>query len=95
VIPTRPSLDTTIEALRSMGEHNDDGELHDLIATAEYVNFDHQSVADEYSTRHGWGVCETCDTNWPCATWKTTEYAIVEWLIKSSTCLLAKHHKWR
>lgn len=88
---TRPSLDKTIEAMTEMAKTNQSPELHDLLAAAEYINFDHQSQ-DEYSTKKGWGKCETCNTKWPCIAWKTTEMAIVEWLIKSSTCLI---ETWR
>jgi hypothetical protein len=89
----RPSFDDTIKSLREIAARNDDGVLHDLIATAEYVNFDHQSASEEHSAKHGWGVCETCETPWPCLVWVTTEAAIVEWLIKNSTCLMAKRHR--
>lgn len=91
---TRPSLEKTIEAMRQLTtdsrirkELRDDPELHDLLATAEYVNFDHQSINDEYSSKTGWGRCETCNTKWPCASWVTVESAIVEYLIKNSSCL--------
>lgn len=93
MMPIRPSLDETIVALKTIAAGNTDTELWDLIAAAEYVNFDHQSAAEEYATKTGWGVCETCETVWPCVTWKTTEYAITEWLIKSSTCLMARRHR--
>jgi hypothetical protein len=98
MIPIRPSFDGTIEAMRSLStdtrvraEVRDDPELLDLLVTAEYVNFDHQSTADDYSTRHGWGKCETCETQWPCVTWRTTESAILEWMVKSSTSLIARY----
>jgi hypothetical protein len=95
MIPIRPSFDGTIDAMRSLStdtrvraEIREDPELLDLLATAEYVNFDHQSTVDSYS--NGWGMCETCETHWPCVTWRTTESAILEWLIKSSTSLIAR-----
>lgn len=94
MIPVRPSLYDTIDALEEISATNEDEVLHDLIATAKYVSFDHQSVTDEYSAKFGWGFCETCGTQWPCSPWKTTEYAIVEWLIKSSNSVLARFQRW-
>jgi hypothetical protein len=79
----RPSLDATIELMRELSEDCDLGVL-DLLAAAEYVNFDHQSISDEYSTKHGWGLCETCQTRWPCRAWINLETALTEWLIRSS-----------
>lgn len=80
----RPSVDRTIELMKKLSEvDNPDFEMMDLLAVAEYVNFDHQSIGDEYSDKLGWGECETCGTRWPCTPWIRLEVALTEWLIKA------------
>lgn len=79
----RPSLESTIELMQKLAvEENPEPDMLDLLDVAEWVNFDHQSI-DDYSEKHGWGVCETCETLWPCGTWVGLEYALAEWLIKA------------
>lgn len=86
----RPSLDCCIDVLRSLGS---DVTSEDLLATAEYVNSDHQSTDDEFSRDRGWGLCERCGTRWPCEAWVDVEYAITEWLIKSSTEVIRRRRE--
>lgn len=76
----RPSLTKSIEALRALDPDSD------LLAAAEYANSDHQGSGDD----RDWGLCESCGVRWPCSAWADVEYAITEWLIKSSVGVIRR-----